>query len=286
MTAKEEHWDIIIKPKGSKFQLNFKEVWEYRDLLMLYVRRDIVTMYKQTIMGPLWYLIQPLMATFMYMIVFGGIAGISTDGLPQALFYLSGIIGWQYFAECLGRASITFSANADVFSKVYFPRLVVPYAGLLSSFVKVFMQFILFVGIYIYYYANGADITPTNYIYLLPLLFIMLALLGMGFGIIISSMTIKYRDLSMFFGFIVQLWMYGTPIIYPLSTVKEKLADYAWIAELNPLTSVIETMRYALMGKGIVSIEGLAYSFVVMIVVLIVGAWIFNSVERRFVDVV
>lgn len=286
MTTKEEHWDIIIKPKGSKFQLNLKEVWEYKDLLMLYVRRDIVTMYKQTVMGPLWYIIQPLMTTAMYMIVFGGIAGISTDGLPQPLFYMAGIIGWQYFSECLGRASSTFSANAGVFSKVYFPRLVVPYSGLISSFLKVIIQFILFIGIYIYYVMNGVNISPTNFIYFLPILFLMLAFLGMGFGIIISSMTTKYRDLAMFFGFVVQLWMYGTPIIYPLSTVKEKLANYAWVAELNPLTSIIEAMRYALMGTGTFTWESLSYSFGVTVFVMLVGSWMFNSVERKFVDVV
>lgn len=281
-----EKWDIEIKPKGGNFELNLKEVWAYRDLLMLYVRRDIVTMYKQTIMGPLWFLIQPLMTTIMYMFVFGGIAGISTDGLPQPLFYMAGILSWQYFGECLGRASGTFSANAGVFSKVYFPRLVVPYSGLISSLVKLGIQLLMFTAIYIYYVYNGTHIAPSSFIVMLPILIIMLAGLGMGFGIIISSMTTKYRDLAIFFGFITQLWMYATPIIYPLSVVKEKLAEYAWVAEINPLTPVVEAMRYALMGTGTFTWGTLSYSFAFMIVVMVIGSWMFNKIERKFIDVV
>ena len=281
-----DKWDIEIKPKGSSFELNLQEVWVYRDLLMLYVRRDIVTMYKQTVLGPIWFLIQPLMTTVMYMFVFGGIAGISTDGLPQPLFYLAGILSWQYFGECLGRASGTFSSNAGVFSKVYFPRLVVPYSGLISSLVKLGIQFLLFVVVYIYYIYDGVHIAPTWYALLIPIFIIMLAGLGMGFGIIISSMTTKYRDLAIFFGFITQLWMYATPIIYPLSIVKEKLADYAWVAELNPLTPVVEAMRYALMGSGTFTWGTLTYSFLFMIFVMVIGSFMFNKVERKFIDVV
>ena len=284
--SNSEKWDIEIKPKGSNFELNLKEVWAYRDLLMLYVRRDIVTMYKQTVLGPIWFIIQPVMTTVMYMFVFGGIAGISTDGLPQALFYLAGILSWQYFGECLGRASGTFSGNAGVFSKVYFPRLVVPYSGLISSLVKLGIQFVLFVAVYIYYVSKGVDIAPTWYALLIPIFIIMLAGLGMGFGIIISSMTTKYRDLAIFFGFITQLWMYATPIIYPLSVVKEKLADYAWVAELNPLTPIVEAMRYALMGSGTFTWFTLAYSFLFMIFVMVIGSFMFNKIERKFIDVV
>lgn len=286
MSNKEEEWNIVIKPKGKKFSLNLKEVWQYRDLLLLYVKRDIVTMYKQTIMGPLWFLIQPLMTTVMYMFVFGGIAGISTDGLPQPLFYMAGILAWQYFGECLGRASSTFTANAGVFSKVYFPRLVVPYSGLISSLIKLGIQMLLFIGVYIYYLYHGANIAPTPFILAFPLLIIMLAGLGMGFGIIISSMTTKYRDLALFFGFVTQLWMYATPVIYPLSEVKSKLAEYAWVAELNPLTPVVEAIRYALLGTGTFTWMSLGYSFAFMIVVMVIGSWIFNKVERRFIDIV
>lgn len=281
-----EKWDIEIKPKTGNFELNLKEVWAYRDLLTLYVRRDIVTMYKQTILGPFWFLIQPLMTTVMYMFLFGSIAGISTDGLPQPLFYLAGILSWQYFGECLGRASSTFGANVSVFSKVYFPRLVVPYSGLISSLVKLGIQFLLFIAVYIYYIYQGVQISPTWYMLLVPVFIIMLAGLGMGFGIIISSMTTKYRDLAIFFGFVTQLWMYGTPIAYPLSVVKEKLSDYAWVAELNPLTPIVEAMRYALMGNGTFTWGTLTYSFVFMIVVMVIGSWMFNKIERKFIDVV
>lgn len=291
MKEKEEDWDIIIKPKGSNFELNLKEVWQYRDLMMLYVKRDIVTMYKQTILGPLWYLIQPIMTTIMYMFVFGGIAGIPTDGIPQPLFYMAGILCWQYFGECLGRSSGTFSGNAGVFSKVYFPRLVVPYSGLISSLVKFGIQLLLIAAFYIYYINQGVDISPNRFMLAFPLLIVMLAGLGMGFGIIISSMTTKYRDLAFFFGFVTQLWMYATPIIYPLSEVYSKLAEkgltsYTWVVDLNPLTPIVEACRYAFFGTGTFSWQTLTYSFVFTIAVMVIGSWIFNKVERRFIDVV
>lgn len=291
MDQEEEKWDIIIKPKEKRFTLNLGEVWRYRDLLTLYVRRDIVTMYKQTVLGPLWFIIQPLMTTVMYMFVFGGIAGIATDGLPQPLFYMAGILAWQYFGECLGRASSTFTANAGVFSKVYFPRLVVPYSGLISSLVKLAIQMLMIIVFYIYFVQQGWDIAPTKFILALPLIIIMLAGLGMGFGIIISSMTTKYRDLGIFFGFITQLWMYATPIIYPLSEVHAKLAEkglasYTWVVELNPMTSLVEATRYALYGTGTFTWGSLAYSFVFTIVVMVIGSWVFNKVERRFIDIV
>lgn len=291
MSEKDDNWDIIIKPKGSNFELNLKEVWRYRDLLLLYVKRDIVTMYKQTVMGPLWFLIQPLMTTVMYMFVFGGIAGIPTDGIPQPLFYMAGILAWQYFGECLGRASSTFSANAGVFSKVYFPRLVVPYSGLISSLIKFGIQLLLIVAFYIYLLNQGADIAPTMFLLAFPLLIIILAGLGMGFGIIISSMTTKYRDLAIFFSFVTQLWMYATPVIYPLSEVKSKLVEkglgsYAWLADLNPVTPVVEATRYAFFGVGTFTWQSLAYSFIFMLVVMVIGSWVFNKVERRFIDVV
>lgn len=286
MEPEKEHWDIEIKPRGSNFSLNLKEVWRYRDLLMMYVRRDIVTMYKQTILGPLWFIIQPLFTTIMFMFVFGGIAGISTDGLPQMLFYLSGILCWNYFSECLNKTSTTFSANAGVFSKVYFPRLVVPISITISNLVKFGIQLVLFLSVYLYFYLNGASIAPNYHILLFPVLIIMLAGLALGFGIIISAMTTKYRDLSFLFSFIVQLWMYASPVIYPLSLMKEKYENYMWIIELNPITSIIEAMRYGFMGEGLFSWSGLLYSFLFTIVVVIIGAWTFNKVERSFVDVV
>ncbi len=286
MNSPQENWDIVIKPRGRKFTLNLKELWQYRDLLQMYVRRDIVTMYKQTILGPLWFLIQPIFTTVMYMFVFGGIANISTDGLPQMLFYLSGILCWSYFSECMNRSSSTFSGNAGVFSKVYFPRLVVPISGLISNLVKLVIQLLLFLAIYIYFYNNGANIHITKHILLFPVLILMLAGLGFGFGIIISSLTTKYRDLSILFGFVVQLWMYATPIVYPLSIMKENYANYMWIIQLNPLTSIVEATRYAFMGVGTFSWASLSYSFVFTIIIVLIGTVTFNKVERSFIDVV
>lgn len=286
MDSPQENWDIVIKPKGKRFSLNLKEVWQYRDLLQMYVRRDIVTMYKQTILGPLWFIIQPIFTTVMYMFVFGGIANISTDGLPQMLFYLSGILCWSYFSECMNRSSSTFSGNSGVFSKVYFPRLVVPISGLISNLVKLVIQLLLFISVYIYFYYNGADIHITKHILLFPLIIMMLAGLGFGFGIIISSLTTKYRDLSILFSFVVQLWMYATPIVYPLSIMKENYEKYMWIIQLNPLTSIVEATRYAFMGVGTFSWASLLYSFIFTIVIMLIGTVTFNKVERSFIDVV
>jgi len=282
----DDNWDIEIKPHVGGFSLNFKEVWRYRDLLQMYIRRDIVTMYKQTILGPLWFIIQPLFTTVMYMFVFGGIANISTDGLPQMLFYMSGILSWSYFADCLGKSSNTFSSNANVFSKVYFPRLVVPISAMMSNLVRLAIQLGLFLAVYIYFYLNGADIKPTIYLLLFPVLVFMLAGLGLGFGIIVSSITTKYRDVAILFTFITQLWMYATPVIYPLSVMSERYEKYMWLLQLNPVTSVVEVMRYAFMGVGTFSWFWLGYSFIFTIVIVLIGSWVFNKVERSFIDVV
>lgn len=286
METEKEHWDIEIKPRGSNFSLNIKEVWQYRDLLQMYVRRDVVTIYKQTVLGPLWFIIQPLFTTIMYMFVFGNIAQIPTDGLPQPLFYLSGILCWGYFSDCMGKASGTFLGNAGVFSKVYFPRLVVPISGVISNLVRLIIQLGLFLAVYFYFVYNGTDIKPNIYILFFPLLVLMLAGLGLGFGILISSVTIKYRDMAILFGFVTGLWMYATPIIYPLSVMKEKYEEYMWIIQLNPLTSIVEALRYGFMGAGTVDWFWLGYSFVVTIIVIILGSWVFNKVERSFIDVV
>lgn len=286
METEKEHWDIEIKPRGSNFSLNIKEVWQYRDLLQMYVRRDVVTIYKQTVLGPLWFIIQPLFTTIMYMFVFGNIAQIPTDGLPQPLFYLSGILCWGYFSDCMGKASGTFLGNAGVFSKVYFPRLVVPISGVISNLVRLIIQLGLFLAVYFYFVYNGTDIKPNIYILFFPLLVLMLAGLGLGFGILISSVTIKYRDMAILFGFVTGLWMYATPIIYPLSVMKEKYVECMWIIQLNPLTSIVEALRYGFMGAGTVDWFWLGYSFVVTIIVIILGSWVFNKVERSFIDVV
>lgn len=286
MESVKEHWDIEIKPRGSNFSLNLKEICKYRDLIGMYIRRNIVTAYKQTILGPLWYVIQPLFTTIMYMFLFGGIAQISTEDLPQPVFYFSGIMLWNYFSECLGNAQGTFSGNAAVFSKVYFPRMVVPISASISTLVKLGIQLVTFAVIYLYFYIDGADMRPNIYLLLFPVLIVMTAFMGMGFGIIISSLTTKYRDLAILFGFITSLWMYATPIAYPLSAIPEKYANYKWIIELNPMSSVIETTRYIFTGAGSLSWEGLIYSFVITIILVIFGTWMFNKVERSFIDVV
>ena len=276
-------YTTVIKPKNKLFEVDFKEIWQYRDLFSMFVKRDIITQYKQTILGPAWFFIQPAITTIMYMIVFGGIAGISTDGLPQPMFYLAGIVCWQYFADCLNKTSSTFTANQGIFGKVYFPRMIVPLSTVASGLVRMGIQFLLFVAVYVYYLILGVHIAPNIYILLLPLIILMLAGLSLGFGIIISSMTTKYRDLTILFSFVVSLWMYATPIIYPLSNMSPKRQ---WIMALNPVTSLVETFKYGTMGVGTFSWMQLAYSFVFMIVLLGIGIVVFNKVQRSFMDTV
>jgi lipopolysaccharide transport system permease protein len=276
-------YTTIIKPKNKLFDIDFKELWQYRDLFSMFVKRDIITQYKQTILGPAWFFIQPAITTIMYMIVFGGIAGIPTDGLPQPMFYLAGIVCWQYFADCLNKTSSTFTTNQAIFGKVYFPRLIVPLSTVASNLVRMGIQFLMFLAVYIYYILVGVAVAPNIYILLLPLLILMLAGLSLGFGIIISSMTTKYRDLTILFTFIVQLWMYATPIIYPLSSMSSKRQ---WIMALNPVTSIVETFKYGTMGVGTFSWGQLGYSFGFMVVLMIIGIVIFNKVQRSFMDTV
>lgn len=280
-----EEWTTVIKPKNKLLSVDFKEIWQYRDLWSLFVKRDIITQYKQTILGPLWYVIQPLMTTIMYMVVFGGIAQISTDGLPQPLFYLAGICMWQYFADCLNKTSATFTANAAIFGKVYFPRLIVPLSTVTSNLVRFVIQFLLFVVVYIYYALFTDVVLHTNwYALLLPVLVIMLAGLALGFGILFSSMTTKYRDLTLLLTFFVQLWMYATPVIYPLSTItNEKLR---LLMSLNPLTPIVEAFKYGMLGVGEFSWWALGYSFLFMTCLLGLGIVIFNKVQRSFMDTV
>ena len=234
------HTYTVIKPQSSLFEINLKELWQYRDLIRMYVKRDIVTIYKQTILGPLWFVIQPILTTAMFMFVFGNLAGISTDGVPGMIFYFSGIIIWNYFADCLNRNSRTFTDNQGVFGKVYFPRLVVPISVTIANLIRLAIQFALFVVIYIYFVATGASIAPNIYLFLLPVLILMTAGISLGFGIIFSSLTTKYRDLTFLLQFGVQLWMYATPIIYPLNSIPD---NKQWLIQLNPMTSVIETFK-------------------------------------------
>ncbi len=282
----EAVWTTIIKPRERLLQVNLRELWDYRDLLGLFVKRNITTQFKQTVLGPLWYIIQPAMTVIMYMVVFGGIAQISTDGLPQPLFYLSGICLWQYFNDCLTKTSSTFTANAGIFGKVYFPRLVVPLSTVISNLLRFAVQFGLFLVVYAIYqlFIIPGQIHTNWYALLLPVLVVMLAGLALGFGILFSSMTTKYRDMTLLLDYFVRLWMYATPVIYPLSTITNEKLHF--VMSLNPLTGIVEAFKYGMLGQGEFSWGMLAYSFVFMLALLIVGIVIFNRVQRNFMDTV
>ena len=280
----QQVWTMKIKPHERLWHIDLGEIWRYRDLMALFVKRNIVVQYKQTILGPLWYLIQPALTVLMNMVVFGGIAKMSTDGMPQALFYMAGNICWFYFSSCLSQSSSTFTANQHMFGKVYFPRLVVPIAAAISNLLRFAIQAGLFVALYIYFFANGAPIVPNWAVLLIPLLVVMMAGLGLGFGILISSATTKYRDFSILFTFVVQLWMYATPIVYPLSMVPE--GKLRTLIMVNPMTSIIETFKYATLGQGYFSWQALGYSFLFMSVLLVFSVCVFNKVQRSFMDTV
>jgi lipopolysaccharide transport system permease protein len=281
--TKNSDWDLVISPKKKWYNLELAEVWRYRDLIALFVRRDFVSRYKQTILGPLWFLIQPLITSLVFTVVFGNIAQLPTDGLPQFLFYFSGNVMWIYFANCLTSTSDTFIDNAAIFGKVYFPRLVTPISVIISNLVSFGIQFLFFLGFYLYFYFQGASISLTLWALTLPLLILLMAGLGLGFGIIISSMTTKYRDLRYLVTFGVSLWMYGTPVIYPVSSIPEQ---WRWIADINPITPIIETFRVGFLGAGHSSWLRLGYSALFMLVVTFIGIVIFNRVEKTFIDTV
>ena len=291
-SVQEEQWDIIIKPKDKLLSVDFKELWRYRDLYTLLVKRRIITQYKQTVLGPAWFVIQPAMTVIMYMIVFGGIAGIPTDGVPRPLFYLAGTCMWQYFSSCLSGTSNTFVSNSGIFGKVYFPRLVSPMATVTSNLVRFGIQFSFFVIVYLIYTFTDptCEAHMTWYALLFPVLVLMLAGLALGFGMIISSMTTKYRDLQILFSFIVSLWMYATPIVYPLSQTNSMRyfgIPVHTLMCLNPVTPIIETFKYGFLGCGaFVGWRWLIYSFLVMMVLLAVGVVIFNKVQKSFMDTV
>ena len=280
----KDNWTLIIRPQQKLWSVDFKEIWRYRDLIALFVKRNIVIQYKQTILGPLWYIIQPVLTVIMNMVVFGGIAGMSTDGVPQILFYLAGNVCWFYFSDCLNQTSKTFTDNQAMFGKVYFPRMVVPISTVLSNLLRFGIQIGLFVVLYLYYFYAGTSVSPNSYLLLFPVFVVLLAGLGLGFGILVSSMTTKYRDLTILFTFIVQLWMYATPIVYPVSTVPEGKLRMLILA--NPMTPVIEAFKYATLGQGYFSWEALGYSFAFMTVLLVVGIVVFNKVQRSFMDTV
>ncbi len=283
LQAQDDGWDLVIGPPSGWLDLHLRDLWRYRDLAGLFVRRDFVATYKQTILGPLWHIIQPLLTTLMFTVVFGRIAGLPTDGVPQFIFYMAGTTVWNYFAQCLTRTSNTFIANAGIFGKVYFPRMVVPVSIVLSQLIGFAIQFVFFLVFYGLFWAKGAPINPNWAVSLLPLLLLMMAGLGLGFGVIISSMTTKYRDLQVLVQFGVQLWMYATPVIYPLSSMGE---NYRWMVVANPMSAIVETFRYAFFGTGTFSWAYLGYSAGFTVVLLLVGMAIFNRVERTFMDTV
>ena len=279
-----EHWDQVIEPHSKLLNLNLKEVWRYRDLMWLFVKRDFAAQYKQTILGPLWHFIQPVFTTLMFLFIFGKVANIPTDGIDAIPFYMSGIAIWNYFSSCHTATSNTFVANACIFGKVYFPRLVMPLSIVTSNLVKFGIQFLLLLAVLVFFgIRNGHFYIGASWL-LIPVLVLMMAGLGLGLGIIISSLTTKYRDFNVLIGFAVQLLMYATPVAYPLSYLKQK--SYAhWIA-WNPVAPIVEAFRYAIFGKGSVDITGLLYSGSFIMIVLLVGMLLFSKVERTFTDTV
>lgn len=276
-------WTLILRAHTGWLDLHLADLWRYRDLILLFVRRDFVAQYKQTILGPLWFIIQPLLTTLAFTLVFGNIAGLSTDGLPKMLFYLSGVTAWNYFADCLTKTSETFVANAGIFGKVYFPRLAVPLSIVISNLIRFGIQLLLFLGFCAYFLARGTTIRLTLSICLLPLLVLLMAALGLGLGIIVSSMTTRYRDLRFLVQFGVQLLMYATPVIYPLSKLPE---SYRWVMLLNPMTPIIETFRYSFLGTGMFSWSYLGLSAGAAAITLLAGVLLFNHVEKTFMDTV
>ncbi|MBP4140526.1 ABC transporter permease [Flavobacterium sp. P4023] len=283
---KNNNWLFEITPKNKFFTLNLKEVWQYRDLLFLFVKRDVVTMYKQTVLGPLWYLIQPLFTSITFTIIFNNLAGISTGSVPPFLFNLAGITIWNYFTACLNGTSNTFGSNAGIFGKVYFPRLIVPLSIVISNLIKFGIQFFIFIVFYLLYYFQGAALHFNPAIVFFPFLIVLMGILGLGLGMVISSLVTKYRDFSYLIGFGVQLLMYVSAVMYPLALIKEKIPHYAWLVQYNPLAYVIESTRYMLLNVGEVSVIGLIYTTVVTISLFLVGVLIFNRTEKNFIDTV
>lgn len=279
------NYDLIIRPKRHAFDINFKEIWQYRDLLYMFVKRDVITVYKQTVLGPIWFIVQPILTTLIYIVVFGNIAQISTDGQPMALFYLSGIVIWNYFAESFNQTSDTFSQNAAIFGKVYFPRLIMPLSKVVSGLIKFFIQLAFFMVVYAWYLVQGeASVQPNWTLALIPVYILIMAMMGMGAGILFTSMTTKYRDLKFLITFGVQLLMYATPVIYPMSTIPEGMMKKFIMA--NPLSPIVESFKYAFLGSGEFSWYTLGYSAAFTAILLIVGIVVFHKTERNFIDTV
>ena len=282
----DNDWLFEITPKNKFFRLNLKEIWQYRDLLFLFVKRDVITVYKQTVLGPLWYLIQPLFTSVTFTIIFNNVAGINTGTIPPFLFNLAGITVWNYFTACLNGTSDTFKANASIFGKVYFPRIITPLSVVISNLIKFGIQFIIFIVFYLFYYIKGADLTLNGLVFFFPVLITVMGILGLGLGMLISSMVTKYRDFSNLVTFGIQLLMYLSAVMYPMELIKDKLPKFGWMVEYNPLAYIIETSRYMLLNTGEISVLGLCYTLLVTIAVFFVGLLIFNKTEKSFIDTV
>ena len=289
----EQKWLFVITPKTKLIDLNLKEVWKYRDLLMLFVKRDVITLYKQTILGPLWYLIQPLFTSLIFTLVFNSMAGITTGGIPPFLFNLAGVTTWNYFKECLTATSDTFKKNEQIFGKVYFPRIIMPMSIIISNLLKFGIQLIILVVFYMYYvFVKDSSLSPNVYIVFFPLLVLLMGMIGLGLGMIISSMVTKYRDLTFLVAFGVQLLMYLSAVMYPINLMKEKLVDlekgfdYSWIIDYNPLAHIIEFGRYMILNEGTVSKFGIIYTVVFSIVIFLLGIVVFNKTEKSFIDTI
>ena len=279
----KEEWTEIIEPRTNLLDLGLREVWRYRDLVMLFVRRDFVSTYKQTILGPIWFFIQPLLTTITFIVIFGNVAQLSTDGLPMLAFYLAGVTVWNYFSATLTATSSVFTVNAAIFGKVYFPRRTMPLSIVISNLIRFAIQFVLFLVVWLYYLFTTSSIQPNAYVLLTPVLIIIMGLLSLGLGMIFSALTTKYRDLAMLLTFGIQLLMYATPVIYPLSSIPEK---YKWLILANPMSSIVETFRYGFLGSGTFSWGYLGYSLAVTLVILMIGTIIFNKVQKSFTDTV
>jgi len=283
MSSQNEQFAYSISPRDKLFDLRLRDIWNFRDLLMLFVHRDFVAVYKQTILGPLWFFIQPLLTTLVFTVIFGKVAKIPTDGLPPIIFYLAGVTAWNYFAECFRKTANSFTQNAHIFGKVYFPRVIVPLSITLTNLITFGIQFLLFLGFLFYFMYSNAVVQPNVYTLLFPVLILVMGVMGLGFGMLVSALTTKYRDLQFLVTFGIQLLMYATPVIYPISAIPAK---YHWIILANPMTSVIETFRYAFLGAGSFSWGGLAYSCLFTIGIFLLGLVVFNRTEKNFMDTV
>jgi lipopolysaccharide transport system permease protein len=283
MNDHKQVWTEEIKAENSLFSINFIEIWHYRDLLLMLLKRDFITFYKQTILGPIWFFVQPILTSLIYIIIFGQVAKLSTDGVPQLVFYLSGITIWNYFSDSLLKTSNVFQSNASIFGKVYFPRLIMPLSIVFSNLLKFAIQFGLFIAIVLYYTFVEKTIQPNLWILMTPILILLMASFALGLGMIFSSMTTKYKDLNFLLTFGIQLFMYATPVVYPISAMPER---FKWIVELNPLTGIFECFRYAYLGTGHFEPLSLLYTSMFTIILLFLGTIIFNKVEKSFMDTV